>query len=308
MNTIPEFKLFLKPVLEVIAEKGRVERPRVALLDDVANRLNLSPEARSERLESGDNRLSNRVGWALTYLTKAGLVQFPRRNQVHITERGRSFLQDLGNNEIEIWMLKKFPEFQEFAGKASIQNEQENPSISPIDLTPEELITQGYSKIIQDFKERYQEQLAELTPKQFEHFVLKFMRALGYGEKKGELKHTGNPNDRGIDGVISLDPLGLEKICIQAKRYQKDNGITASSIREFIGSMAAAGYKKGIFITTSYFTDEARATVQQSQMSIILIDGDTLTQLAITHGIGVYFRREIRLPELDQDWFDYELE
>ena len=301
---IPSFRSFLRPVLEVMAEQGEVTSPRNALVPIIQKKMGFSDEEASEKLESGGLRLRNRIGWALTYLKKAELVSFPEKGIAKITEVGKAFLAD-HHGPIAPRDLERFPsylEFKQISLEGSVEEASETSSMTEID--PEEKINLGYKEIKNALISELRERLLELNPTQFEELVLTLIRALGYGAPTGQIEHTGGSGDFGIDGIVHLDHLGLDKIYLQAKRYKLSNKISSSDIQKFFGALRGRHASKGIFLTTSSYQDSALEYAKSVSDTLVLIDGHRIAELMIEAKVGVSEKRKIVIPEIDNDFFE----
>jgi len=279
---VPPFHAFLQPLLELVAD-GREVRFSDAQ-DLLAERLNVSPEEQAELLPSGkQRRFANRVGWAKTYLTKAGLVETPRRGYMRITPRGQKAL--LEGAHIDLEYLRQFEDFQAFAGG----NNEGGGAEAPTDvgdirstLTPDERID-------------------ELV-RRMNHKLL--LVKMGYGgsiEDAG--KAVGRSGDGGIDGIIKQDRLGLDNVYVQAKRYAADRTVGSGEVRNLAGALQMRKATKGVLITTGSFTKDAIDTASQIG-TIVLVDGEQLAQLMIEYDLGVATEAMYSLKKVDQDFFD----
>lgn len=298
---IPGFKIFIRPTLELIAKLNEVQRSEIVEL--VRNEMHLTDEEASERLESGQIRLQNRVGWAVTYLKKAGLISMPRKGILEITAEGKKFLSE-HKGVINPKDLVKFSGFVEFRDKKNLQEELTENSYHFDDIDPEEKINIGYKEIKNTLKDDLREKLFELSPFKFEMFVLDLIKALGYGAKTGDIEHIGGAGDFGIDGIVHLDRLGLDKIYLQAKRYKLDNKIASAEIQKFFGALKGRQATKGIFLTTSSFQPSAKEYAKSVSDTLILLDGDQIAELMIEAEVGVSAKRKIIIPVVDNDYFE----
>ena len=302
---IPSFRSFLRPVLEIVAEKKEISNPRLNLVPAVKEKMQFTDEDAAERLDSGGLRLNNRVGWALTYLKKAGLIKFPKRGLAVITNEGNSFIKE-HKGDIAPKDLERFPGFLAFkGGKKNGANASELDSSNLLeDLDPEEKINIGYGEIKRNTVDELKEKLLEVSHTQFEELVLDLIRSLGYGIETGLVEHTGGSGDFGIDGIVHLDKLGLDKIYLQAKRYKPENKISSSDIQKFFGALKGKRASKGIFITTSSYQKSALEYAKSVSDTLVLIDGDRVASLMIEAEVGVSVRRKLIIPEIDNDYFE----
>lgn len=246
-------------------------------------------------------RIYNRVGWAITYLHKAKLLNKPKRGQFRITDRGHDLLRKnpakLTNQE-----LSQFNEFEVFKDKKRVSVSSKN-EIGTDQSTPEELIDLAVTELNSTLSEEIAESLTSVDPGRFEQIVVDLLVAMGYGGSRADAAQViGKPGDGGIDGTIKEDKLGLDVVYVQAKRWQGSVG--RKEIQSFAGSLEGERASKGVFITTSWYTKEASEYVKKIAKRIILIDGNRLAQLMIDHGIGVTEVRKIIISKLDSDYFE----
>jgi len=299
---IPDFQTIMLPLLKFYQDKK--EHHIREAIKQISDMFNLTDEERRELLPSGyEPIIDNRVGWARTYMKKAGLLESPRRGYAKITERG---IDILARNpaKIDIKYLGQFPEFIEFQ---TIKKKQISDKQGTIELeksigeqTPIELMEKGRNLINADLS---QELLIRLRKEHFsflEKVVLRLLENMGYG--KGEV--TGRSGDGGVDGFINEDKLGLDKIFFQAKRYDENNPVSASMLRDFIGSLDLKGVKKGVFITTSRFPKDAGDLIKKTSKNVILIDGYRLAELMIEFNVGVTIEKEYQIKTMDTDFFE----
>jgi restriction system protein len=303
---VPAFHRFLHPLLSVISD-GR--EYRVAdIYDSVAERMGLTAEDRGELLPSGkQRRYANRVGWAKTYLAKAGLVATPRRGFVTITPRGIEALAS--GSRIDLEYLGRFAEFQEF--REGADHLESGPGLASPTSTAEEAVKTPEERL-EDLvrgmnRELARELLEQVRGKEagfFEHVVVRLLVKMGYGgsfEDAG--RAIGRSGDGGIDGIIKQDRLGLDTVYVQAKRYAADNSVGAGEVRNLAGALQMRKATKGVLITTSSFTKEAISTAQQIG-TIVLVDGEQLAQLMIEFDLGVSAEAVYPVKKVDQDFFD----
>lgn len=302
---IPDYQTIMLPLLKQLSDrKEYLFKDFIALL---GKQFKLTEEEMSELLPSGQSLLfANRVGWARTYLKKAGLLDSPKRGVVCITERGLQVLK--GNpKKIDNNLLKQFPEFVEFQ---NIKKEDAG-SLEQIDTTqvekqtPEETIDLAYQNIRQSLAQELIDTVRRLSPAFFERLVVELLVKMGYGgSMKDAGKAIGKTGDEGIDGTIKEDKLGLDIIYIQAKRWQAGNVVGRPELHKFVGALAGQGAKKGIFITTSTFSKDALSYAPKNETKIVLIDGVQLAQLMIDYNLGVSVQRSYEIKRLDNDYFE----
>lgn len=306
--SVPTFQQMLRPIL-ALAAAGDISRRSVP--DPIAEHFNMSASDREERIPSGALALDNRSGWAMTFLTKAGLISKVSRGLYRITDDGRRFLATYPD-ELRVEHLKKQPQW-ESAWNSRRDAKEGRPSPEPADTaeseaTPIETLDGAVLTLHRDLGARLLQEILKQSPTFFEHLVLDVLVAMGYGGSRANAaSHLGRSDDEGIDGRINQDPLGLDQIMVQAKRYAPDKVIDRKTIQAFIGSLAGQGVTKGIFITTSYFAQSAEEFVQRgSNTKVVLVDGEDLIELMMRHHIGVRVERRVEILALDQNYFEDE--
>jgi len=300
--TIPDYQSIMLPLLE-LAGDGETHNIHTAK-DTLANQFELVEEEVSLLLPSGkQQKFANRVGWARTYLKKSGLLIYPSRGQFKITERGKKVLED-DPQRITNEYLRQFPEFIEFrkrTRKTTLIEEQANDEKL---LTPEEALESAYVNIRNDLADDLLEYVMKSPPHFFESLVVNLLVAMGYGgTQQDAARAVGKSGDEGIDGIIDEDRLGLDTIYIQAKRWQADRSIGRPEIQRFVGALQGKRARKGVFITTSYFSGDAKDYVKGIDSKIVLIDGARLSELMIDFGVGVTTREIYEIRDLDMDYF-----
>jgi restriction system protein len=302
---IPDYQTIMLPLLRQLAD-GR-QHVLKDLVEILGRQFSLTEEEMNEMLSSGQGtRFRNRVGWARTYMKKAGLVHYPRRGVVAITERGLNLLSQ-NPDRIDNNLLKQYPEFLEFQNikYAGDTVEVEIDSSLEETQTPEEIIDEAYLSIRQSLAQELLDTVQSMTPAFFEKLVVELLVKMGYGGSiKDAGKAMGKTGDEGIDGTIKEDKLGLDIIYIQAKRWQTGNTVGRPELQKFVGALAGQGAKKGIFITTSSFSKEALSYSPKNETKIVLIDGVQLAQLMIDHNLGVAQQRTYEIKRLDNDYFE----
>lgn len=306
---VPDYQTLMRPVLGLVLNN---ETKALEVIDKIAAQLDLTDEEREERLPSGQTTvLSSRVHWAITYMAQADLVKRVRRGVVVATDRGRQVFRD-NPERIDNTVLSKFEEFRAFKerSKASKRPKADADELV-IDLatasdeaetTPEERIDSAAEELSAALRDELLTRIISAEPTFFEHVIIDLMLAMGYGGS-GSGKHLGKTADGGVDGIINEDPLGLDIVFLQAKRYAEGNVIGVSQIREFAGSLDEKGAVKGVFVTTSSFAGPARVYAERSPKRLILIDGQELTRLLTRYSVGVRSFRVIDLKRIDEDYF-----
>jgi restriction system protein len=296
----------MRPVLEA-AERGEVSIRDV--VDEIADRFALSDADRTERLPSGQQtKLANRVHWARSYLKQAALVKNTKRGHFTITERGKAALRD-ESTEINNKYLEQFDEFRAFQAKTSkpssplATGEPESTSLS---VTPDEVLREAHKSLNEALAAELLDRIREAPPAFFEQVIVDLLLAMGYGGTSDDAgRALGGSGDGGIDGVIDQDPLGVDQIYLQAKRYGDGNVIGAGAIRDFFGALTLKKAHKGIFVTTSTFSTSATQTARDLGGRIVLIDGPQLARLMIKYNIGCRDEEVLHIKRVDEDFFDY---
>jgi len=303
---IPNYQQFMRPFLEVAyAAEGKEVKLR-DVINELADIFNLSKEEKAETLPSGrQSILDNRVGWARTYLSKAGLLEVTRRAHFVITARGIKALQDT-NTVIDNKYLKQFDEFIAFKEQKNDNIDTTSNIADDVDeVTPDEALRAAYKKINDALAEDILDRTRKVTPDFFEDLLIELLLAMGYGGTgEGAAHALGKSGDNGIDGVIDQDPLGVDQIYIQAKRYSQGNNIGAGDIRDFFGALNLKKAQKGIFITTSDFTSSATQTAKDLGMRIVLINGKELAKLMLRYNIGSRDEQVLHLKKIDEEFFE----
>lgn len=299
---IPDYQTVMLPLLKLTAD--RQEHKIGDLVETLATQFRLTEDERKELLLSGQTFVfGSRVGWARTYLKKAGLLDSQKRATVQITERGLSVLNQ-NPPKIDVKLLRQFPEFLEFQ---NTKKDDEDAVVSVVDLnntqTPEETLESAYQSIRKSLAQELRKKIIEQPPAFFEKLVVELLVKMGYG---GSLKDAGKAtrltNDEGIDGIIKEDKLGLDFIYIQAKRWDNQS-VGRPDIQSFVGALDGQRANKGIFITTSRFADSAKEYVKTITKKVILIDGQQLAEFMIDYGLGVSTATTYDVKKLDSDYF-----
>lgn len=301
---IPDYQTLMLPVLRASAEG---EKKVADVADRIADQMGLSSEDREAMLPSGRQRLlHNRVHWSKFYLTKAGLIKSPSRGRFVATEDGRKLLAT-NPERINVPLLMKLPAFKDWYvnqganGEAIVDAKAEKVA----NVTPEEQIESAYQALQSALRSDLLERIGQNSPSFFEQLIVDLLIAMDYGgsRKSTASQLTGQSGDGGIDGIINEDRLGLDRIYVQAKRYAKDHSVGRPEVQAFVGSLVGRGATKGVFVTTSTFSSQARDYVVHLTQRVILVDGESLADLMIEHGVGVRRTRAIEFKRLDEDFF-----
>lgn len=296
---IPDFQSLMLPLMELIAD-GQTHEIRVAT-DTLGKQFQLTPAEWQEMLPSGRAPLFyNRLAWAKTHLKKAGLIEQPRRGLIVISDRGKQVLATKPAR-IDIRLLQSFPEYrQPLAGNAADPLVTTETMVST--LSPEETLERAYIIIRSELVTEVLANIKQCNPQFFEELVVKLLLKMGYGGSREEAgRAVGRSGDGGIDGIINEDRLGLDAIYLQAKRWEGVVG--RPEIMKFVGALAGQRAMKGVFITTSWFTQEAKDYAASSQYRVVLIDGARLADLMIEHDLGVSVAATYQIKRIDSDFF-----
>ncbi len=304
---IPDYQTLMLPLLR-IAEDGAEHRFR-DVVERLAEHYELSEEERNELLPSGTAPLfTNRVGWANTYLKQAGLIASPRRGYLRISDAGAQLIKT-NPTFVGLETLLKYEAFRDFRSRRRDQ-EVDSPSIPYVPVketmeseTPEDRLASAYRSIRDTLETELLDQIKLASPAFFERLVVDLLVTMGYGgSRKDAGRAIGKSGDGGIDGIIKEDRLGLDAIYIQAKRWEGTVG--RPEIQKFAGALQGHRASKGVFITTSSYSREARDYVELINTKIILIDGGQLAALLVDHGVGVSTIGTYELKRIDSDYFD----
>lgn len=297
---IPDYQTCMLPLLKYAEDKN--EHKFSDAVEYLSDEFALTKEERKELLPSKtQDVITNRIGWARTYLKKAGLLEDTRRGYFKITERGLSVLSE-NLEKLSTKYLQKFDEFIAFREKHT-----EKDTSSEIELTteatPEEMLETGFAKLSENLIDDLLAKIGESSPSFFEHLVIDLLVHMGYGGSFSEAAQVvGKSGDEGIDGIIKEDKLGLDTIYIQAKRWKGVVG--RPEIQKFAGALLGQKASKGVFITTSSFTKEAEEYVSSVDRKVVLIDGTKLATLMIEHNVGISTVRTFEIKRIDSDYFE----
>ena len=294
----------MRPLLEVLKEKGELTRQQ-AYTEVIAHTGMTAEQVAVPQSSNGQSVIKNRIGWASSYLSQANALLRPHRGTMTFGPNGQKLL-DL-NRSIKPSDLREIPEWKALEDARNNKSNQKTTSeeLSPEESSPDDLIEQGYSQLKSDLISELLENIVKMDPSDFETLVLKLLAALGYGGGNFQsMQGVPRGPDGGIDGRINEDQLGLDQIYIQAKRYT-ENSIGRPTVQSFIGAMTGGSCRKGVFVTSSTFTAEAKAYANDLRdMKLILIDGKKLAELMIQHEVGVQVKSTYRISKVDHDFFE----
>ncbi len=308
--SVPDWQALMLPSLRAMVDK-KVWRNR-DVYQRVAKDLSLTNSDLSEMLPSGlQSKFQNRVSWALFDMTQAGLLESVGRGQRRIAKRGIDLLQE-GPTELTRNTLRRFKEYEAYISRSpgTSSDGPVEPVVEPsraANKTPDELLQNAYELATAPVRVDLLRSILERPPEFFEKLVLKLLTSMGFGSRfKGSSTHLGQSGDGGLDGVIDEDALGLDQVYVQAKRNSPDNAVGSSKIRDFAGALGVKRARKGVFITTSRFSEDAVQDAERSDKRIVLINGEQLVDLLLKHGVGVRTVRAYEIKVVDLDEFDDE--
>ena len=301
--SVPKYNEFFPSIIRCLSD-GNIHSFK-ELTEYCANEFKLSDIDKSEIVSSGKNTLYDRVGWAKTYLKKAGLITSPKRKYFCLTEEGHKAFQN-GADNVTLAYLNQFDSFTEFTKKIKTNNTPLKSLPVPKTDSPQEQIENAINELNDELSDDLMEEITKISPYEFERLVVKLLIAMGYGtmeENKDAV--TSKSGDEGIDGIVSADKFGFDSIYIQAKQWKPDSVVSRPEIQKFLGALAGQGATKGIFITTAQFSKEAiNFAAKQLHSKIVLVNGKQLTKLMIDYDLGVSTVAIYRIKRIDSDFFN----
>ncbi|WP_066588521.1 restriction endonuclease [Cellulomonas timonensis] len=318
--TVPDYESFMRPMLALLSD-GRTWAVR-DITTALCEYFDLTEEDKALLLPSGKARLvNNRIGWANTYLAQAGTIERPARATARITNAGRAVLA-ANPERVDRRVLERFDAFQDFLSRSREEPQDgtfDGPSSTPPEnampapsigravrdaTDPQELLERATAENAALVSGQLLDRLLTVDPVAFERLVLQVLTALGYGGRSGAVEQTGRTGDGGIDGIIRQDPLGLDRVYMQAKRYAFDNVVGRPALQAFVGALHGQQADRGVFISTSSFSREALEYVRYLRERIILVDGRRLADLMVLNNVGVQDEQTFTLKRLDEDFFE----
>ena len=304
---IPTYQDVMLPLLQAAADQEVRVSEVVTQLSQI---FQLSASEQNMLLPSGrQSVLANRVGWARTYMHKAGLLSSSRRGFVQATDEGRHLLAT-HPLRVDNETLMRYPSFRAFRSRDRDIEDKEALTPPPLlahpTLTPDEILRATHEEMEAGLAAELLQRIWAGTPAFFEKLIVSLLIAMGYGGTVAQVDQAlvGGSGDNGIDGVIDQDPLGLDRIYVQAKRYAEDNPVGAGAIRDFFGSLDRVKASKGLFVTTSHFSASARETAEHLSKRLVLIDGKTLARLMIQHNVGCRVQETFYSKAVDEEFFE----
>lgn len=303
MLTINQFRPY---ILRLMAD-GQ-SRHGYEISAQVIQMADLSPAEKAERLNTGQSRAENRIGWGVSAFLHAGILERPARGQYVITDLGRERAQQWQQCDIiresDFAGLPLWDAYQQALEERRAALNDETASTANEHESPDIIAMQAVRQIEAATALELLTRLRQESPEFFEKTVIRVLLAMGYGGRENLFEHLGRSHDGGIDGVIRQDPLGIQKIYIQAKRYAEGNNIGSEAIQSFVGALQGHGVEHGVFITTSAFTAPAQEYATRLLGKIILIDGNELASLMIRYKVGIQTKQTLEIVQLDEDFFE----
>lgn len=305
---LPDYQSVTLPLLKLVASTPVLKLSDA--LDILSGQFALTQTERLEQTSSGRTKMNSRVQWAATYLAQARCVSRPRRGAIAITERGTSLLAT-NPPRIDYALLRQYPEFVAFLEGSktptSTPTAAQDTALLAADVSPEELIDQGYRALRAEVEANLLDRLRSATPEFFEQAVVDLLVAMGYGgTHENAARRIGKTGDEGIDGVIDEDRLGLDAIYVQAKRWKADHLVGSPDVQGFVGSLVGKKASKGVFITTSDFSQPALKYLESVAHRVVPISGADVARLMFDHGVGVRRRHTYDVKAVDDSYFEEE--
>jgi len=300
---IPKFQDFLYPFLFQLKDKDLSFRE---MKETLITHFSLTEEDCSLKTKGGSAfQVDDRIGWVRQWLRRALFIELPQKGIYHITQRGKDYLKS--HTDLRQPDLLEYPEYAAYANGSAEKKEEGKPEQETQDeeLTPTEQLEAAMKKINDDLAADILQKAREMSPAKFEQLVLDLLLAMGYGgTNKDMAKVTPISHDNGVDGIIPEDALGLDKIYIQAKRYKEGSSVAKPEIQQFIGALNEQKASKGVFVTTSTFTQGAKESVSKATSKIVLIDGTALAKYMIDFNVGVSVKKVFEIKRIDSDYFE----
>ena len=304
MIDLPKFNEFFTPILQVVSETGEINAHEA--VDLVIKKVGLNEEQLSLKQESNGRPLAkNRVHWACSYLYKAGGLTRPKRGFIDVGANTNQLLNLRRPVDLrDIRSTNEWKKYEEEKANRILIDTNNSANIYSGDETPEDLIDKGKSLLELNLIDELIDNMKSISPADFEELILKLLAKMGYGGgDPRRIRGVPRGPDGGIDGTIDEDRLGLSQIYIQAKRFS-ENSVGRPTVQSFLGAMTGGGCRKGVFVTSSTFTSEAKKFAEGlNDVRLVLIDGVDLAKLMIEHSVGVQVKETIKVAKIDQDFF-----
>ena len=301
---VPGFQALMLPILRAV--KDGQDHPVSALVESLSNEFGLTADDRDQRNASGQRTIFNRTHWAVFYLVKAGVLLRFSRGTVRMTVLGQRILAD-DPPRVDLKYLTRFPGVIALRSRAAASDTDRQP-VGEVQQTPDELLDASYVALRRNVEADLLDRVLAASPEVFEQLVVRLLVAMGYGgSEEGGARTTKRSGDDGIDGVIDEDKLGLNAVYLQAKRWDPSRPVRRPDVQAFAGSLEGQRAAKGVFFTTSRFTEDAREYVGRISRRIVLIDGPTLARLMYDHGIAVRDGKKYIVRRVDEAYFEGEV-
>jgi restriction system protein len=305
--TLPDYQSVTLPLLELAASVPMVKLSDALII--LSDRFQLTEAEREATTASGRTKMNSRVQWAATYLAQARCVSRPKRGAIAVTDRGMQLLAT-HPAKVDYALLRQYEEFRLFMDGSKDGDVESTPPAHvgpPPALSPDELIDQGYRALRAEVETTILEHLQGSTPEFFEQVVVDLLVAMGYGgSHENAARRIGKTGDEGIDGVIDEDRLGLDAVYVQAKRWKADHTVGSADVQGFIGSLVGKKASKGVFITTSDFSQPALKYLESVAHRVVPISGPEVARLMFDHGVGVRTRHTYQVKAIDESYFEGE--
>ena len=300
---VPDYQTLMLPTLKTLADGG--QSSLVGVTEAVGDAVGLTKEDREEMLPSGKQPvLYNRVGWAVYYMSKAGLLRKIGRGAYELTGDGRALLER-DPRRVDNSVLKNYPDYVNWMKSAEPTKPKGETTARKNRDSPEEDLERATATLDGELRADVLKRVLEAEPAFLEKIILKLLSAMNYGGGNAEMTRvTGGPRDSGIDGAIKEDALGLDEVYVQVKRYAEGSNVGASELRNFAGAIDTAGTSKGVFVTTSDFTKNAIEYLNKSPKRIVPINGTELADLLVKHNVGVRVFKTYEVKRIDENFFD----
>ena len=301
---VPKYYDFFPAVMECLKD-GKPHTSKETL-DYCSKYFKLTQEDLNEKLQSGQTIVSNRIGWARTYLSKAGLIEKTQRGVYSLTQEGKKVAKG-GCEKVTYDFLTRYSAFNDFANRTFNKKDNKQNKLEDVDNeSPEELLEATINRLNASLADDLLDEIMKISPYSFEKLVIDLLFEMGYGNPNDKSDAvTAKTGDEGIDGIVSADKFGFDSIYIQAKQWKTDSTVSRPEIQKFLGALAGQGATKGIFITTAQFSKEAKAFAdKQLHSKIILVDGQELAELMIEYNLGVSTQKTYEVKRIDTDYFN----
>ena len=297
---VPKYNEFFSPILTILSD-GKQHSTREIRTFCIAH-FSLTEDDVQQTTSGGkQNLLNDRIGWAKTYLKRAGLIECPSRSQYLITDEGNKAVR-YGTQNVTVEYLKQYESFRKFWNPACYTNASVSlKELENTEKSPKEIIESSVNQINESLADTLMQEVLKMEWYDFEKLVVVLLQKMGYGEPTT----TQKSGDDGIDGLVKADRFGFDTIYVQAKQWKENSIVGKPDIQRFLGALVEKGATKGLFITTTKFSSKAIEFAQRHlQQKIILVDGAELTSLMIEYNLGVSVETTYEVKRMDYDFFN----